>query len=140
MRTILPITLGLICLFGCGPSKEEQQAIQATEKAKMDSVVKATAISVRLQDSLKKVAEQAVMDSLFQAASAELVEEMDQKELKEKAIVLKAQLAAEEAKMGGILEWKLGRTQAEKVEQIQNQTLVIESLKAEIADIEGQIK
>lgn len=143
MKTILPIILGLIFLFGCGPSKEQQQSIQAAEKAKIDSVIKATAYNIRLKDSIMRKRHSDSLDALFQAAAAEGAVQANieyQAELKNRSAILKAQLAAAEASLESINQWQLGRTQAEKIRQIEEVTLQIELLKNEIMDVEKQIE
>lgn len=143
MKTILPIAIGLICLSSCGPSKEEQQAIQAAEKAKMDSVIKATTDNLKVKDSIIQKRHSDSINALFEAASAEAVETSRieyQAELKNRAASLKAQLAAAEASLESINQWQLGRTQTEKIRQIEEVTLQIELLKNEIADVEKQIE
>lgn len=140
MKKIIPVILGLMYLSGCGPSKEQQQAIQAAEKAKMDSVAKATTYNLHVQDSLKKLQEKRSMDSLATIEAAKAAEEHSQAFFKQQSASLKAQLAAEEVALESIKEWKLGRTQEEKMKQIQEKTFTIESLKNEIADIERKIQ
>lgn len=115
-----------ISIISCGLSKEE---LAKKEQARIDSIKKATEDSIHRQ--------QALNDSI-QAALAE--DALAQEANKEQLIDLKSQLAAEESKMESIQQWKLGRTEDEKAQQIGDQTKVIESLKMQISDLEKKIQ
>jgi hypothetical protein len=78
---------------------------------------------------------QAMQDSIANAA-----EQQKQDQLKQQLIELKSQLAAEETKMQDIQEWKLGRAESEKEQQVADQTRVMEQLKSQISDTQNQIK
>ena len=127
------IGISLFAFFSCGPSAE-QRAV--TEKAKMDSVALATKNHI--------MAEKAIQDSIAAYAEKEAVgaamDQVFQEQLKTQLIELKAQLAAEDVKMDGIKSYHIGRLENEKMQQISDQTMVIEKLKNEISDIEKQIK
>ena len=115
-----------ISIISCGLSKEE---LAKKEQARIDSIKKATEDSIHRQ--------QALNDSI-QTALAE--DALAQEANKEQLIDLKSQLAAEESKMESIQQWKLGRTEDEKAQQIGDQTKVIESLKMQISDLEKKIQ
>ncbi len=121
MKTHFFISITALLLFACGPSKEE---VAAREKAKMDSVAKATEQNLARQ--------QAVQDSIESAA-------MNQEALKAQLIDLMGQLAGEESKLNSIAEFTLLRTADEKAAQIAHQTIIVEQLKAQISEIEKQI-
>lgn len=115
---VFPLTA---LMLACGLSKEEAASI---EKAKMDSVVKATEANI--------ASEKAIQDSIDAVA-------INQEALKAQLIELKGQLAGEESKLNSTEEFKLLRTADEKAAQIAEQTKIVEEIKAQIAEIEKQI-
>jgi hypothetical protein len=109
-------------LISCGPSAEQ---IAAEEKRKLDSVA--------------ATAQQQILDQqAVERAAAE--EAANQEMLKQQLIEFKAQLAGAEAKLQNINQFQFGRTSDEKVSQITDQTRVVEEIKAQITDVEKQIK
>jgi len=121
-KIITTIALLTSVLTSCGPSAEQ---IAAEEKRKLDS-----ATAAGQQQLLEQQA----------AAQAEADEAANQEALKQELIDLKSQLAGEEAKLKDIEQFKLLRTADEKAEQIATQTKIVEELKAQIAEVEKQIK
>lgn len=119
-KSILLLPLITSLFVACGPSKEETAAI---EKAKMDSVAKAT------EDNIAR--QKAIQDSIAIVAA-------NQEEIKAQLIELKGQLAGEESKLNSVEQFKLLRTADEKAAQIAEQTKVVEELKAQIAELEKQ--
>ncbi len=120
-KTITTIAVLVSVLTACGPSKEQ---IAAEEKRKLDSA--ATAGQQQL------LQQQADDQAKVEAAA-------NQDALKQQLIDLKGQLAAAESRLDDIQKWKLGRSEDEKAQQIEDQTKVIEDLKNQIADTEKQI-
>ena len=121
-NNLILIPLLAISTIACGPSKEE---LAAKEKAKMDSVAQATQNSIARQ--------QAIQDSITNAAASN-------EAMKQQLIDFKAQLAAEQSKLDNIQDFKIGRSEDEKAQQIADQTKVVEQLKSQINDLEKQIK
>ena len=109
-------------ITSCGPSAEQ---IAAEEKRKLDS-----ATAAGQQQLLEQQA----------AAQAEADEAANQEALKQQLVDLKSQLAGEEAKLNDTEQFKLLRTADEKAEQIAAQTKIVEELKAQIEEVEKQIK
>ena len=121
MKTTITIATLTISLLSCGPSKQE---LEANQKRQLDSASAA--------------GQQQVLDQ--QASEQALANEAANQEiLKQQLIDLKAQLAAEESKLNDIKQWKLGRTEDEKAQQISDQTRIIEELKNQIIETDKQI-
>ena len=121
-KTIATIAILTSVITSCGPSAEQ---IAAEEKRKLDS-----ATAAGQQQLLEQQA----------AAQAEADEAANQEALKQQLIDLKSQLAGEEAKLNDTEQFKLLRTADEKAEQIAAQTKIVEELKAQIEEVEKQIK
>jgi predicted component of type VI protein secretion system len=109
-------------LTSCGPSAEQ---IANEEKRKLDSA---------------SMAGQNLILEKQAAAEAEANEAANQEALKIQLIELKSQLAGQEAKLNDTEQFKFLRTADEKAEQVAVQTKIIEELKAQILEIEKQIK
>ena len=120
-KSILLLIAIVITFVACGPSKEE---IAAIEKAKMDSVAKATEANIARQ--------KAIQDSIDAVAA-------NQEVLKAQLIELKGELAGAESKLNSVAQFKLLRTADEKATQIAEQTKIVEELKTQIAELEKQI-
>jgi hypothetical protein len=121
MKKTITIATLTISLLSCGPSKQE---LEANQKRQLDSASAA--------------GQQQVLDQ--QASEQALANEAANQEiLKQQLIDLKAQLAAEESKLNDIKQWKLGRTEDEKAQQISDQTRIIEELKNQIIETDKQI-
>ncbi len=121
-KSISTIAVLTSVFVSCGPSPEQ---IALEEKRKLDS-----ATFAGQQQLLKQQAEE----------QAKAEEEARQESLKQQLIDLKSQLAGEEVKLKDIEHFKFLRSIDEKVEQIAEQTKSIEEIKAQIAEIESQIK
>ena len=121
-KTIATIAILTSVITSCGPSAEQ---IAAEEKRKLDS-----ATAAGQQQLLEQQA----------AAQAEADEAANQEALKQQLVDLKSQLAGEEAKLNDTEQFKLLRTADEKAEQIAAQTKIVEELKAQIEEVEKQIK
>jgi hypothetical protein len=116
MNTIksLIISSATITLLSCGPSAEtiKQETKEATEH-NME-------IKVSLQDSIKTI---------------EALKIKCQKAFSDS----KAQLEVEKDKLARIEEWKFGRTESERENQIKNQTRVVNDLSDYIIELENSI-
>ena len=100
-----------IILSACGPSEQEVR-----EK-------------LRIEEQSQKTA-----DSLLQVMQA------DKEKIEQYIIEAKAQLEAELSTMEKIKQFKLGRAQWEKEEQIKNQSILIQTLEKNIKEAEKQLE
>lgn len=118
-------TLSVMTLSSCRPSAEEKAA---TEKAKMDSIAKATELATKQKIKMKL----ALQDSI-ETATAE-------KEFMETLLTdTKGELASAKDKMGSINKFHFGRTRSEREAQIKNQTMLIDNLEKQITNLEKSI-
>lgn len=120
----LILSIALISMVACGPSKEQQAA---EEKRKNDSIAQAAKTELLHQ--------QAVDDSV---KSDKMVKEVTNELTKSSLVDAKGKLAAAESKMEDIKAYHIGRSHADKDKQIEEQTKVIEELKNQIADLEKE--
>ena len=143
MKTFLSLILSLFLvttIISCGPSEAEKAA---AEKAKNDSIVKATEEVTR-----KKVAEEkATADSIAQAKAAvqKAIQDSIDFTTKRKAQLEQAlsdantQLKIENEKLAHIKEFKLGRTSSEKDAQIAAQYKIIQRYEDQIRKINEEM-
>ncbi len=121
-KTIMTISILTAVLISCGPSAEQAAA---QEKRKLDSATAA--------------GQQQLLDQQA-TAQAEADEAANQEALKLQLIDLKGQLAGEESRLNSTEQFTLLRKADEKATQIAEQTKIVEELKAQIIEVEKQIK
>lgn len=130
-------TLGLLAIISCGPSAEEKAA---AEKRKADST--ATAIKQQM-DSIAKATEQATklkMETKLALQDSIKNTTMNKEYMEMELSEAKADLEAAKDGMGKIKEWQLGRTPAEREQQIKNQTYKIDGLEKQIENLKTDIR
>lgn len=132
MKKSTLLSLSILALtFACGPNAEE---LAAREKAKMDSVAKATeeAIAAKaIEDSINRVRQmEADAARIADSLANEITKSIENESCKE----LRAQLNAAEDKLNDIKGFKIGRTAAEKEAQLTAQYKLIEDLKDALKD------
>ena len=108
----------LFILSACGPS--EQEVRETKQEAK--------------QELLNEQENQRTEDAIEQARQAK------KEEWETYLIKVKAQLEAEESTMEKIKEYRIGRAQWEKEEQIRKQSIRIQTLEKNIEEAEKQIE
>lgn len=126
--TILTTTIALT-LVSCGPSQAE---LEAREKAKMDSVSKATTDALIAQQKQDSATQRQQMEDEAKAIADSIAGALEASLQNENCKELRVQLAAAEDKLTEIKEWKLGRTPAEKEQQLTEQYRLIEELKDQL--------
>jgi hypothetical protein len=126
MKTLLLIFLSVSLIISCGPS---QQQLEAREKAKMDSVAKATTEQVEAERIRKETEEANLRRQKFRVES-----------LNHELIRLKGQLEAAYSKLEDSKQPKFLRTPDEKLAQIQQAKEEVERLKFEISKIESELR
>jgi hypothetical protein len=112
-------------IVSCGPSTEEKAAI---EKAKMDSVIKATEEATKHKIESISLIE----DSVKLAVSYKEI-------LENRLLSKKGDLEVAKDKMNKIKEFHFGRTSSEKELQIKNQVAVIDGYEKEIEKLNDSI-
>jgi hypothetical protein len=123
IKFIVSLSIATSILTSCGPNAEE---VAVKEKARMDSVTQVTEEATR-----KKVAiETLVADSI---AADNMTREIEKGSLKQSLSDARTQLRLAKEKLGSIKEFQLGRTKAEKEQQIEDQYKVIQSWEDEIS-------
>ncbi|MBT1696178.1 hypothetical protein KK083_04790 [Fulvivirgaceae bacterium PWU4] len=120
------LLLSTIILFACGPSEKEKALQAAREKAKQDSLIKAVQLTTQrlferkllLQDSISVITAQ--LDGM-----------------KNRAMVIRADLEAAKDKLEMIKQPQFLRTPSEREAQIRSQNIRISMLENEIIELQA---
>ena len=128
---------GILVICSCGPNAQE---VAAKEKLKMDSIAKVTEENTRI----KVERERAIADSIAAAEASKMENEANQElekaNLKQTISDDITELRLAKEKLARIKEFTLGRTAAEKEQQITQQYKVIQSWEDEISRLEDELK
>ena len=123
--SIFIISTLFVLTTSCGPSAQEKAA---TEKAKMDSVIKATEAASKQ----KMETQQLIEDSIKKASNFK-------EAMGNRLVSKKADLEVAKDKMNKIKEFHFGRTSVEREQQIKYQVVVIDSCEKEIERLNNNI-